>query len=97
MPQLLLVRIGANEQARDFIEEAVSKSKFSKETALFEVGSDGSTRVLAPGASRIVASRDDALSAMRTAEIILGLRPLTVFDAAAAPMYGAFGSVATVR
>ena len=27
-PQLLLVRIGANEQARDLIEEAVAASKF---------------------------------------------------------------------
>ncbi len=36
----------------------------------------------------------DSLSALRTVEIILGLRPLTVFDAAATAMFGTFQNTA---
>src|SRR4051794_22534336 len=40
----------------------------------------------------VVHTRYDQESALRTMELILGLRPLSLFDAAAAPMYDAFVS-----
>ena len=86
LPQLLMVRIGPGEQARDLVEQAVAASKFHSETALFEVEADGATRVLAPGAGKIAASSGNPFSALRTVELILGLHPMTVFDAAAPPL-----------
>jgi hypothetical protein len=78
MPPLLLVRIGADEQALKIIEDAVSKSKFAGETA-----------VISPGATY------NGLSALHTAEIILGLHPMTIFDSAAKPMLDAFANTPT--
>ena len=42
----------------------------------------------------VVHTRYDQLSVIRTIELILGLQPLSVFDAVATPMYDAFATVA---
>ncbi len=92
MPQLLLVRIGTDDQALRIIEDALSKSKFRNETAMFIAGAGGS--VISPWAKNGPPDpgRYDALSALRTTEIILGLRPMTIFDAAAKPLFDAFAN-----
>lgn len=41
----------------------------------------------------VVSTRYDQLSVLRTAELILGIQPLSVFDALATPMYDAFTNV----
>ena len=98
MPQLLLVRIGSDDQALGAIAEAVTKSRFWSDTAIFVVDSGGSALVISPWAKRTVADNTpyDQMSLLRTIEVILGLRPITQFDAAATPMYGVFANAATV-
>ena len=50
--------------------------------------------VISPYAKRaVVHTRFDQYSALRTAELMLGLRPLSLFDGLATPMYDAFTSV----
>src|SRR5262249_33887495 len=84
--------------------EAVSKSKFWKETAMFVIEDDAQN-----GSDHVDAHRTVALaispythgrgvdstmystsSMLRTMELILGLKPMSQFDAAATPMYNAF-------
>jgi YVTN family beta-propeller protein len=43
---------------------------------------------------KVVHTRYDQLSVLRTIEVILGLQPLSVFDAVAEPMYDAFSTTA---
>jgi DNA-binding beta-propeller fold protein YncE len=117
MPQLILVRIGSDDRILDdqisddqilkVIEDAVAKSKFRNEIAVFvteqggppvvrsssNYGSNTRIRVMSPGTK----VTSDALnytpfSALRTIEIILGLRPMTIFDASAKPMFDAFAT-----
>ncbi len=91
MPQLLLVRIGSDDAALAIMMDALAKSKYRNETAMFVVDRSGSPRVVSPLArSGADNSIYDTLSALKTIETILGLRPMTVFDAAAVPMFGAF-------
>jgi DNA-binding beta-propeller fold protein YncE len=86
------------------VVEAISKSKFWKETAIFVVEDDaqnGSDHVDAHRTVALVISPftkrsvvDSALystsSMLRTMELILGLKPMSQFDAAARPMYNSF-------
>jgi DNA-binding beta-propeller fold protein YncE len=90
MPQLLLVRIGTDDHALAIIEDALSKSKFRGETAMFVVESGTASHVISRWLGNQATSNYNQLSALRTIEIILGLRPMTVFDAAAPPMFSAF-------
>lgn len=90
MPQLLLVRIGSDDAALAIMTDALAKSKYRGETAMIVVGS-GAPRVVSPLAKNGADdSGFDTLSALRTVETILGLHPMTVFDAAAVPMFRAF-------
>ncbi|MDP9170406.1 MAG: YncE family protein [Acidobacteriota bacterium] len=68
MPRLLLMRMG-DEKAIGVVRDAVMKSKFGKETAVF------------------VPSAANQLNVLHTVEIILGLHPMTLFDAAATPVF----------
>jgi hypothetical protein len=96
--------VAENDLALGRIVEAVSKSKFWKETAIFVVEDDAQN-----GSDHVDAHRTVALcicpytqhgkvdstmystaSMLRTMELILGLRPMSQFDAAATPMYNAF-------
>jgi DNA-binding beta-propeller fold protein YncE len=84
--------------------EAVTKSKFWPQTAIFVVeddAQDGADHIDSHRAPAFVISPyarrgfvDGTLystpSALRTIELILGLRPMTQFDAAAPPMAAAF-------
>ena len=96
--------IADNDSAVGKVVEAVSKSKFWKDTAIFVLEDDAQN-----GPDHVDAHRSVALvvspytkrnhvdstmystsSMLRTMELILGLKPMSQFDAAAAPMYGSF-------
>jgi DNA-binding beta-propeller fold protein YncE len=96
--------IAENDQALGRVIEAISKSRFWKESAIFVVEDDaqnGPDHVDAHRSVVLVASpyaRRGAVDStlyttagvLRTMELILGLPPLSQLDAAAAPMYRAF-------
>ncbi len=96
--------VAENDLALGRLVEAVSQSKFWPETAIFVIEDDaqnGSDHVDAHRTEALVISPytkrhavDSTLysttSMLRTMELILGLKPLTQFDAAATPMYNAF-------
>jgi len=96
--------VADNDLALGRVVEAVSKSKFWKETAIFVLEDDAQN-----GPDHVDAHRSPALvispytkrkhvdstmystsSMLRTIELILGLKPMSQFDAAARPMYHSF-------
>jgi hypothetical protein len=94
-----------NDYALGLIVEALSNSKFWPQTAIFVLEDDAQNGpdhvdshrapayVLSPYTRRdglIDSSMYNTTSMLRTMELILGLRPMTVFDAAARPMWNAF-------
>ena len=96
--------VADNDLALGRIVEAVSTSKFWKDTAIFVIEDDaqnGSDHVdahrtvalvISPYARRgyVDSNMYSTASMLRTMELILGLQPMTQFDAAALPMYGSF-------
>ena len=100
-----------NDLALGRVVEAVSKSKFWKETAIFVVEDDAQNGPDHVDAHRTVAlvispytrhaHVDSTLystsSMLRTMELILGLKPMSQFDAAARPMYNSFQAKADPR
>ena len=99
-----VAHVGDNDRAFGLLVEAVSKSKFWPQTAIFCVEDDaqnGPDHVDAHRTIAFVASpyarrgaRDSTLystsSMLRTMELILGLKPMSQFDAAAMPMFASF-------
>jgi phospholipase C len=94
-----------NDLALGMIVEAVSKSKFWAKTAIFVLEDDAQNGpdhvdshrspayVISPYTRRsgiIDSTHYNTTSMLRTMELILGLRPMTHFDAAATPMWRAF-------
>jgi hypothetical protein len=98
--------VADNDLALGRIVEAISRTKFWKETAIFVIEDDaqnGPDHVDAHRAVALVISPytkrktvDSTLystsSMLRTMELILGLNPMSQFDAAARPMYDSFQS-----
>lgn len=96
--------VADNDLALGLVVEAVTKSKFWKETAIFVIEDDtqnGPDHVDAHRSVALVVSPytkrkfvDSTLysttSVLRTMELILGLQPMSQFDAAARPMYNSF-------
>jgi DNA-binding beta-propeller fold protein YncE len=96
--------VAQNDLAVGQFVEAISKSSFWKETAIFVVEDDaqnGSDHVDAHRTTALVVSPwtkrhhvDSSLystsSMLRTMELILGLKPMSQFDAAALPMFASF-------
>lgn len=96
--------MGDNDLALGRIVEAISKSQFWKDTAIFVVEDDaqhGSDHVdahrtvalvISPYTKRghVDSSMYSTSSMLRTMELILGLKPMSQFDAAARPMYQSF-------
>ena len=103
--------VADNDLALGMVVEAVTKSPVWKETAIFVVEDDaqnGPDHVDAHRTVALVASpytrgrgRDSTFystaSMLRTMELILGLQPMSQFDAGARPMYNAFRSTADAR
>ena len=106
-----IAHVADNDRAFGLLVEAVSKSKFWPQTAIFCVEDDaqnGPDHVDAHRTIAFVASpyvrrggRDSTLystsSMLRTMELILGLKPMSQFDAAAAPMFASFQSQPDTR
>jgi hypothetical protein len=96
--------VGDNDLALGTVVEAVSKSKFWKDTAIFVVEDDAQNGpdhidahrspalVVSPYTKRgVVDSTMYSTSSMcRTMELILGLKPMSQFDAAATPLAASF-------
>src|SRR5262249_49931680 len=103
--------VAENDLALGMVVEAISKSRFWKETAIFVVEDDaqnGSDHVDAHRTVALVISPytkhgyvDSTMyatsSMLRTMELILGLRPMSQYDAAATPMYNSFQPKADFR
>jgi len=83
MPDLLLVRIGKDDAALPILKDAVEKSKFHAEIAMIVVTGDKASVVLPAGQEKT----GTAVAGMRTVETLLGLRPMTIFDASATPLF----------
>ncbi len=95
-----------NDQAVGMVVEAVSKSRFWNETAIFVIEDDAqngpdhvdshrsSCYVISPWVKRhsVNSTMYNQASVLRTMELILGLRPLTTFDAGARPMFSVFAN-----
>jgi YVTN family beta-propeller protein len=96
MPNLTVMRT-ASDAALGRIVEAVSKSKFWPQTAIFVMSSSGPSPMLlalSPYTRRGAADPTpyDQVSVLRTIELILNLRPMTVFDFSARSLAAAFVS-----
>lgn len=100
MPKLLLVRLGNGDQPLGTVIEAVSKSRFWATTAIFILDAERpQAYVVSPYARRGNVDRTayGPASMLRTIELLVGLRPMTHFDAAAHPMSEAFATTPDTR
>jgi DNA-binding beta-propeller fold protein YncE len=93
-----------NDLALGRVVEAISQSKFWKETAIFSIEDDAQNGpdhvdahrtvalVISPYTKRrhVDSTLYSTSSMLRTMELILGLKPMSQFDAAARPMYASF-------
>jgi YVTN family beta-propeller protein len=96
--------VAENDTALGRVVDAISHSKFWNESAIFVLEDDAQNGpdhvdahrspvlVVSPFTKRRVvdSSLYSTSSVLRTMELILGLEPMTQYDAAAAPMYAAF-------
>jgi len=96
MPNLLMLR-SESDAALGRIVEAVSKSKLWPQTAIFVMNPSGPSPMLlalSPYTRRGTADPTpyDQVSVLRTIELILNLRPMTIFDFSARSLAAAFVS-----
>jgi DNA-binding beta-propeller fold protein YncE len=96
MPNLIMIRL-SRDAALGRIVEAVTKSRFWPQTAIFGMDASGlSPMLLALSPYTHHAMPDptpyDQVSVLRTIELILNLRPMTVFDFSARSLTAAFVS-----
>ena len=103
-------QVADNDLALGMVVEALSKSKFWKETAIFVIEDDAQNGPDHVDAHRVVAlvispytkrkhvdsTMYSTTSMLRTMELVLGLKPMSQFDAAAMPMYRSFTAKADV-
>ena len=97
-------QVADNDLALGMLVEGVSTSKFWKETAIFVIEDDAQNGPDHVDAHRVVAlvvspytkrkfvdsTLYSTTSVLRTMELVLGLKPMSQFDAAARPMYHSF-------
>jgi hypothetical protein len=103
--------VADNDAALGMIVEACAKSRFWPKMAIFVLEDDAQNGpdhvdshrspafVISPYTRRgiVDSSFYNTTSMLRTIELILGLRPMTSFDAAAKPMWNAFDAKADTR
>jgi Phosphoesterase family len=103
--------VADNDLALGRIVEVVSNSKFWPKTAIFVVEDDAQNGpdhvdahravalVISPHCNRgkVDSTMYSTSSVLRTMELILGLEPMSQFDAAATPMYNSFASSPDLR
>jgi DNA-binding beta-propeller fold protein YncE len=96
--------VADNDLALGRVVEAISRSRFWKDTAIFVVEDDAQNGpdhvdahrtvalVISPYTKRahVDSTMYSTSSMLRTMELILGLQPMSQFDAAARPMFNAF-------
>jgi YVTN family beta-propeller protein len=96
--------VASNDLALGRLVEAVTQSKYWKETAIFVIEDDAQNGpdhidahrtvglVISPYTKRhsVDSTQYSTVSMIRTMELILGLPPLSQYDAAARPMYASF-------
>jgi YVTN family beta-propeller protein len=96
--------VASNDLALGRLVEAVSRSKYWKETAVFVIEDDAQNGpdhvdahrtvglVISPYTKRrtVDCTQYSTVSMIRSFELILGLSPLSQYDAAARPMYASF-------
>jgi hypothetical protein len=99
-------QVADNDLALGQLVQQVSQSSIWKDSAIFVIEDDSQSGtdhvdahrvpafVISPWARRgaVIHTRYDQYSFLRTAELILGIRPLTIGDALATPLYDAFVS-----
>jgi YVTN family beta-propeller protein len=103
--------VASNDYALGIIVERITKSRYWPETAIFVIEDDAQDGPDHVDARRTVALAispyikrgmlDSTLyttsSMLRTIELLLGLQPMSQFDAAAMPMYAAFGTTPDLK
>ncbi len=103
--------VASNDLALGRLVEAVSKSKYWKEIAIFVIEDDAQNGpdhvdahrtvglVISPYTKRrhVDSTQYSTVSMIRTIELILGLSPLSQYDAAARPMFDSFTDKADLR
>jgi hypothetical protein len=103
--------VASNDYALGMMVDRISRSRYWKETAIFVIeddAQDGSDHVDARRTVALVVSPytkrkhvDSTLyttsSMLRTIELLLGLPPMTQYDAAATPMYASFSDKADLN
>ncbi len=103
--------VADNDRGLGMLVEAVSHSKFWPQTAIFVLEDDAQdgpdhvdahrsvAQVISPYTRRgaVDSTMYSTSSMLRTMELILGLQPLTQFDAAASPMFNTFQAEADPR
>jgi hypothetical protein len=94
MPTLILMRL-EEDIALGRIVEAVSKSRFWTNTAIFVSPGLAISPYVKRGA--VDGTLYNTASMLRTVELLLGLRPMTVFDAGARPLSSCFQTTADPR
>jgi DNA-binding beta-propeller fold protein YncE len=96
--------VADNDLALGRVVEAVSRSKFWKDSAIFVIEDDAQNGpdhvdahrtvalVISPFTKRryVDSTMYSTSSMLRTMELLLGLKPMSQFDAAATPMYASF-------
>ncbi|MBL8178741.1 MAG: bifunctional YncE family protein/alkaline phosphatase family protein [Bryobacterales bacterium] len=107
-----LAAMADNDAALGMIVESMSKSRFWAKTAIFVLQDDAQNGadhvdshrspayVLSPYTRRngiVDSTMYNTTSMLRTMELILGLQPMTSFDAGARPMAGAFAAKPDMR
>jgi hypothetical protein len=103
--------VADNDAAFGMVIEGISRSKFWPQTAIFVVEDDAQNGpdhvdahrtiayVISPYVKRgyVDSTMYSTASMLRTMELILGLRPMSQFDATAVPMYASFQAEADLR
>jgi len=104
-----LSAVADNDQGVGMLVEAVSKTRFWNETAIFVIEDDAQNGpdhvdshrapafVISPWVKNgtVNSTMYNQASILRTMEIILGMRPMTTYDAGARPMFSVFNNAAT--
>ncbi len=99
-----IAMVAENDLALGLLVEGISQTKFWKETAIFVIEDDAQNGpdhvdahrsvalVVSPYTKRnfVDSTMYSTSSLLRTMELILGLKPMSQFDAAARPMYNSF-------
>jgi phospholipase C len=100
-----LSAVADNDQGVGMLVDAVSKSRFWNETAIFVIEDDAQNGpdhvdshrapawVISPWVKKgtVNSTMYTQASVLRTMELILGMRPMTTYDAGARPMFSVFG------